>query len=112
MANNAGNSLARGWMTIHVAYKDRLSEVHPDLSVAADAEIAIGAIGEFYNRRLHGVENRAELGVSMRRNRPFSVMIRMTRPASGCRGIFALGEELFMLAESILRGARLTRCFP
>ena len=50
-------------MTLEVAGEERLIALHSDLGVAANAEIAVRARGGLEKGRVHGVEDRAHLGV-------------------------------------------------
>ena len=93
MADDAGDSLARGRMAVDVGHELRLAEVHPHRRVAADAEVAVGAVGELEDGAVHGIEHRAHLGVGVRRHRPLAVLLRVAGGAGGGGGEAVLEEQ-------------------
>ena len=101
MADDAGDALARGGMAVHVAHEDRLAQVHAHLGVAADAEVAVRAAGQLGGGCRHRVEHRAKLAVSMGRDRPLAIMVRMAGAAGGRRRILALAEKPCVLGFGI-----------
>ncbi len=70
VTDDARDPLARGRRAVHCAQADRFVEGHAGLSVAANAEVAVGAVGQLDERFLHGVEHGTYLRISVRRHRP------------------------------------------
>ena len=78
VTDDAGDALARGRRPVHLADGDRLVEGHAGLGVTANAEVAVGAVGQLDGRVRHGVEHGAYLRVGVRRHRPFAEMALVT----------------------------------
>ena len=72
-------------MPVEVRLEGGLAQVHPDRGVAADAEVAVRAVRQLSDLRLHRVEDRAELGVGVGRDRPLAVDLPVARGAGGRR---------------------------
>ena len=68
-------------MAVEVGCVDRLTEVHANLVVTADAKIAIGTRGYTVNRHLHRHVDRAQLRIGMLRHRPLIILFWMARRA-------------------------------
>jgi len=97
MAHDAGHTFSRRRMPIHVAHELGLVEVHAHRGVAADAEVAIRALGQLEDGTVEGVEDRTHLSVGMRRHRPFAVLTGMAGRAGGRGRETILKKELFVL---------------
>src|SRR5690606_23362079 len=82
VAYDTGDALARGGGAVHVAHENRLTQVHANLRVTANAEITVGAVTQLGNGSLHGIEHRAHLGIGVLRDGPLAVVIGM---AGGAR---------------------------
>ena len=78
VTDDAGHPFARGWVPVEGRHERRLFQVHAHGRVAADGEVAVGAVGQLVDLRLHVVEHGAELRVGVYRNGPFAVDIGVT----------------------------------
>ena len=72
VTNDAGDPLAQTRRPVHGTDGNRLIEGHADGGVAANTEVAVGAVGQLDDCVRKGVEHRAELRVGVRRHRPFA----------------------------------------
>ena len=93
VTDDAGDSFLGRRMPVEVRLEGGFAQVHPDRGVAADAEVAVRAVRQLSDLRLHRVEDRAELGVGVGRDRPLAIDVPVARGAGGSRRKPFFGEE-------------------
>ena len=108
VTDDAGDAFLRRRVPVEVRLEGGLAQVHPDRGVAANAEVAVRAVRQLSDLRLHRVEDRAELGVGVGRDRPLAVDLPVARGAGGRRRKPLFGEErgVRILEFLRLRGRR------
>ena len=65
VADDAGHPFQGSGSAMLVGREHRLSQLHANRRVAADAEVAVGTVGQLRHRGLHGVEDGADLRVGV-----------------------------------------------
>ena len=101
MANDAGDAFAGGGMAIHVTDEHGLFQLHAHLCMATDAKVTVGASRSIVDGGLHGVEHRAQLGVSVLGNRPLAKLRGMAGGACGGRREFSFDQQLGVVGGSV-----------
>ncbi len=101
VTDDAGNAFAGDGESVGIVNEDGFVDGHAGFVVAADAEVAVGAVGEAVDALGHGVVDGGELGVGVLGDGPLAVLAGMALGAEGGGGKFFADEEVVVRDDGL-----------